>query len=102
MKNETKLQKVKAFLDENGIAYTESYNKGKAGHSDLVLPDFMIFIKLQGEDDALFYETHHRGTFPVFVRTAESPKFVLEKIQNTIIHVMQIRQRKYMQKLTQG
>lgn len=102
MKNETKLKKVKAFLDENGIAYAVSCNRGKAGHSDLALPDYGIYIKLQGEDDELFYKYHHKGLWPVFIRDTDTPKFVLEKLQNTIIHIMQIRQRKYMKGLTRG
>ena len=47
MKNETKLKKVKEFLDKNNIKYSVSKNAGKDGHSDLVLPDFRIYIKLQ-------------------------------------------------------
>lgn len=95
MKNETKLKKVREFLDENNIKYKTSKNAGKAGHSDLVLPSFRIFIKLQGEDDALFYENHHIGVYPIFVRDADAPKFVLEKVQNTIIKVMQLKQKHF-------
>lgn len=99
MKNETKLEKLKAFLDENGIGYTESYNKGKYGHSDLVLPKYMIFIKLQGEDDDSFYASHHVGVYPVFVRDIDTPRFVLRKVQNTIIRVMQLKQENYLKKI---
>ena len=95
MKNETKLKKVKEFLDKNNIKYSVSKNAGKDGHSDLVLPDFRIYIKLQGEDDALFYETHHVGVHPIFIRDDETPKFVLEKVQNTIIKVMQKKQKAF-------
>jgi len=98
MKNETKLKKVKEFLDENNIKYKTSKNTGKAGHSDLVLPSFRIFIKLQGEDDALFYENHHIGVYPIFVRDGETPKFVLEKVQNTIIKSMQAQQAAFASK----
>jgi len=98
MKNETKLKKVLKFLEENGIKYTESKNKGKAGHSDLVLPSFRIYIKLQGEDDALFYESHHIGVHPIFIRNDETPKFVLEKVQKTIVKCMQAQQAAYMRK----
>ena len=97
MKNETKLKKVVKFLDENGIKHVKSKNKGKAGHSDLVLPSFRIYIKLQGEDDALFHKKHHISVHPVFIRDSETPKFVIEKIQNTIIRVMQDKQ-KYFEK----
>lgn len=95
MKNETKLKKVKKFLDDNNIKYSVSKNAGKEGHSDLVLPAFRIYIKLQGEDDVLFYETHHVGVHPIFIRNEETPKFVLEKVQNTIIKVMQKKQEAF-------
>lgn len=95
MKNETKLKKVKKFLDDNNIKYSVSKNAGKEGHSDLVLPAFRIYIKLQGEDDSLFYETHHVGVHPIFIRNDETPKFVLEKVQNTIIKVMQKKQEAF-------
>ena len=44
MKNETKLEKVKKFLDENNIKYSEPKHKGRKGHSDLVLSELCIFI----------------------------------------------------------
>lgn len=95
MKNETKLNRVKEFLDGNNIKYFTPKNSGKEGHSDLVLPSFRIYIKLQGEDDALFYENHHVGVHPIFIRDDETPKFVLEKVQNTIIKVMQKKQEAF-------
>lgn len=58
----------------------------------LFLPLFRIYIKLQGEDDELFYKTHHIGVHPIFIRDGETPKFVLEKVQNTIIKIMQKKQ----------
>ena len=66
MKNETKLNRVKEFLDGNNIKYS-----------------------------ALFYETHHVGVHPIFIRNDETPKFVLEKVQNTIIKVMQKKQEAF-------
>lgn len=95
MKNETKLKKVKEFLDKNNIKYSVSKNAGKDGHSDLILPAFRIYIKLQGEDDALFYKKHHIGVHPVFIRDEETPKFVIEKLQNSIIKVMQKKQEAF-------
>lgn len=92
MKNETKLNKVKEFLDGNNIKYVTPKNAGKKGHSDLFLPSFRIYIKLQGDDDELFYKTHHIGVHPIFIRYGETPKFVLEKVQNTIIKIMQKKQ----------
>ena len=95
MKNETKLKKVKEFLDVNNIKYVTPKNAGKKGHSDLFLPLFRIYIKLQREDDALFYKKHHIGVYPVFIRNDETPKFVIEKLQNTIIKVMQKKQEAF-------
>lgn len=86
MKNETKLERVKRFLDENGTRY-ESRANG-AGHSDLWLPDLRIAIKMEGDDDALFFETHSKSCFPVFIRDADTLGFVREKLRNTIIKAM--------------
>ena len=86
MKNETKLERVKRFLDENGTRY-ESRANG-AGHSDLWLPDLRIAIKMEGDDDALFFETHSRTCFPMFIREGDTMGLVMEKMQNTIIKAM--------------
>lgn len=91
-KKERKLSRVKEFLDGNKIKYVTPKNSGKKGHSDLFLPLFRICIKLQGEDDELFYKTHHIGVHPIFIRDGETSKFVLEKVQNTIIKIMQKKQ----------
>ena len=88
MKKERKKERVKEFLDENNIRYVTPKNAGKKGHSDLFLPSFKICIKLQGDDDGLFYKTHHIGVHPNFIRDGETPKFVLEKVQNPINRIM--------------
>lgn len=95
MKNETKLEKVKKFLDENNIESFVPKRSGKRGHSNLVLPKFKIYIKIQGDDDQLFYERHFMGKHPIFVRDEDKPKFVLEKVQNTIIRIMRLQQKKF-------
>lgn len=94
MKNETKLKKVVKFLEDNGIEYKIPQNHGKTWHSDLVIPKFMIFIKIQGDYDQKFWEQHHRGRYPVFIRDTDAPKFVIEKVQNTIIKVMTKEQKR--------
>lgn len=86
MKNGTKLERAKRFLDENGIRH-ESRANG-VGHSDLWLPDLRIAIKIEGYDDALFFETHSKACFPVFIRDADTLGFVREKLRNTIIKAM--------------
>lgn len=91
-KKEIGLSRLKEFLDEKNIECVIPKNAGKKGHSDLFLPSFRIYIKLQGEDDELFYKTHHIGVHPIFIRDGETPEFVLEKVQNTIIRIMQKKQ----------
>lgn len=100
MKNETKLKKVQRFLEENGIEYHLPKKRGKFGHSDLTIPKFGIYIKLDGDDSRAFYERHHRGwkQFPVFVRDSDTPKFVIEKVQNTIIKSMTLEQNALLKK----
>lgn len=92
MKNETKLKKLVKWLDENNISYfvPHSYSKGKKGSSNLIiLPvgEYKINVKIEGEDDILFYK-RHKSYNPVFIRDSETPKFVLEKVQNVIIELM--------------
>lgn len=99
MKNGTKLKKVQKFLEENGIGYHLPIHRGEWGHSDLCILQLSIFISLDGEDNDEFYERHHRGNqFPVFIRNDDTPKFVLEKVQNTIIKSMTLQQKRLMNK----
>lgn len=97
MKNETKLKKVIAFLEENGIKYRQR-KKVWFGHSDVFLPDTKVAIKIDGEDRGHFFETHKRKCYPVFIRDEDTPKFVLEKVQNTIILSMTRAQQWVMRK----
>lgn len=97
MKNETKLKKVIAFLEENNIKYRQHKNVW-FGHSDLFLPDTRVAIKIDGEDCVRFYDTHKRSCFPVFIREEDTPKFVIEKVQNTIIKSMTKQQQYLMYK----
>lgn len=92
MKNETKLKKLVKWLDENNFSHfvPHSYSKGVKGSSNLIiLPvgKYKINVKIEGEDDVLFYE-RHKAHHPVFIRDSETPKFVLEKVQNVIIELM--------------
>lgn len=97
MKNETKLAKVKKWLDENGIKYHVP-QQDESWKSDLYLPDYKIHIKISTteEVDRDFFE-HAKRLLPVFIRTEETPKFIIEKLQNTIIKSMQ-RQQKWLLK----
>lgn len=92
MKNETKLKKLEAWLDENNFSHhvPHSLERGVKGSPNLIITPFShhrINVKLEGEDDSLFYD-RHRGKHPVFIRDSEAPKFVLEKVQNVIIELM--------------
>ena len=92
MKNETKLKKLEAWLDENNFSHhvPRSLERGVKGSPNLIITPFghhRINVKLEGEDDSLFYD-RHRGKHPVFIRDSETPKFVLEKVQNVIIELM--------------
>lgn len=86
MENSKKLTAVMLFLHENNIKYVLN-SKGE-GHCNLWVPVHRIAIKMTGDDDALFYDTHRRTCFPVFVRTEETVEFVIEKVQNTIVKSM--------------
>ncbi len=97
MKNETKLKKVIAFLDENNIRYRRR-KKVWDGHSDIFLPDTRVAIKIDGEDRKRFYETHKGKCYPVFIRDEDTPKFVLEKVRNTIVKSMMKEQELLMRK----
>lgn len=88
MKNETKLKKLMKFLEENGIEFIIPIKHGRRWHSDLVLPKYKVCIKIQGEYDEVFFQKHKAGKYPVFIRDADTPKFVIEKVQNTIIKSM--------------
>lgn len=83
---QSKLVAVMRFLRENNIKYVLN-SKGE-GHCDLWVPVHRIAVKMTGKDDPLFYDTHRRTCFPVFIRTEETSEFVIEKIQNTIVKSM--------------
>ena len=97
MKNERKLKSVKNFLDENNIKYVVPKKSGRVGHSTLILPAYKISIKLSDSDDQKYYEKRHRLFHIVFIRDEETAKFVLEKVQNTIIKTMKKMQEKLME-----
>jgi hypothetical protein len=93
MKNETKLKKVKRWLDENNIRW-KARNHHRNGHSDCFVIDTKVSIKIEGADDEVFYRRHKRGYHPVFIRKTDTPKFVIEKVANTIRDAM-LKQQDY-------
>lgn len=96
MKNSEKLAAVMRFLQENNIKYVLN-SKGE-GHCNLWVPVHRIAIKMTGDDDALFYDTHRRTCFPLFIRTDETVEFVIEKVQNTIVKSMKKAQEQLLLK----
>lgn len=91
MKNINKLERLKAWLTENNLAYTIPGAGHQRGHCDLFVSAYRIAVKVLYEDeddDQDFYEKHKRADFPLFIRTADTPKFIIEKVQNTIIKSM--------------
>lgn len=103
MKNETKLKKLMAWLDENGIEYNvKTARKHKMYcHSNLFIPKFTVSVKIEGKDDEMYFKTH-RSRNPVFIRDKDTPKFVIEKVQNTITQSMLNLQKNCMRKQTKG
>ena len=91
MKNTTKLEKVKQFLDENNIKY--EHREKRRGQSDIWIRKYRIAIKIDGDDREEFYQKHKKTTFPVFICDCDTPKFVIEKVQTTIIKSMMRAQR---------
>ena len=63
MKNSTKLEKVKKFLEENNIAY-KCRRRHRNGHCDLFVIDTKVSVKLEGHDDDIFFRRHKRGYHP--------------------------------------
>ena len=96
MKNETKLKKLMSFLDENGIKYTTP-RKRKEGSAHLFIGQYMISVKIEGKDDTLFFDKHKRGKHPFFISTSETPKYIIEKMQNLITRMMLIQQKHFME-----
>lgn len=83
-------------MKENNIKYIE--RKKRYGHSDVFLPDTRVAIKVDGEDRYHFYKTHKGRSYPVFIRDEDLPKFVLEKVLNTIVKSMMKEQELLMRK----
>ena len=92
MTNEKKLEKLKAFLDENNIHYQEKVIK-KGQFMDLFIGKYLICVKLSDQNDQNFFLQVRRAYHPLFIRDYETPKFVIEKMQNLIVDIMQKKQK---------
>jgi hypothetical protein len=101
MKNINKLERLKAYLKENDLAYTTPKDVHSVGHCDLYITAHRIAVKVtpEGEeDDQEFYQKHKVADYPVFIRMSDTPKFVIEKVQNTIIKSMVRHQKAVLRK----
>ncbi len=101
MKNINKLERLKTFLKEQGIEYATPSECSEPGSYNLSIPAHRVFVKVtpEGEeDDQVFFNLHKHREYPVFIRTADTPKFVIEKVQNTIIKSMLKHQEAIMAK----
>ena len=99
VKNETKLKKLMAWLDENGIEYRviEEW-RGKFYRymrSDLFIPKYIISVKIDNYQTQKWFKRHNWRN-PIVIRDSDTPKFVIEKVQNTIIKVMQRQQAHFL------
>ena len=85
--NEKKMEVIKSFLDENGIAYVENHKSGRCGVIiPLAVPKHKVAVRI-GDDQDFYLKT--RGVYyPIFIRDEDTKEKVLEKIQNTIIKSM--------------
>ena len=85
-----------SFLDENGIKYTTP-RKRKEGSAHLFIGQYMISVKIEGEDDTLFFNKQKRVMYSFFIRTSETPKYIIYKMQNLITKMMLIQQKHFME-----
>lgn len=99
MKKETKLKKLMAWLSENNIEYRcpseEMSSAKRKKRSDLFIPQFIVSVKIDDNYTQKWYRTHYNRN-PVVIRDTDTPKFLIEKIQNTITRVMVNQQKHYM------
>jgi hypothetical protein len=96
MTNMDKLEHLKKSLTENGFSYTIPKHHGMPGHSDLVIDNFWIVVKVNkdGEgDDPTYYERHKRHFYIIVIRDVDTMEYVVTKAQNAIIKSIMRQQR---------
>lgn len=102
VKNETKLKKLMVWLNENGIEYRaiEEWRDKfyRYMRSDLFIPAYTVSVKIDDYQTQKWYQKH-KARNPVIIRDIDTPKFVIEKIQNTIIRVMQKQQKEHLKEI---
>ena len=85
MKNETKLKKLMGWLDKNNIEYrcpSKEISKCKRKkRSDLFIPKFVISVRIDDDYTQKWYRAHYDRN-PVVIRDTDTPRFLIEKMQN--------------------
>ena len=95
--NEQKLEAIKGFLAENNIGYKENHESKSCGVVfPLYITPYRICVHI-GDDQDFFLAVRGK-CWPIFIRDADSKAFILEKVQNTIIRRMQLRQKELLKK----
>lgn len=97
MTNKEKLNEVAKFLDKEGIDFILRPENVRM-KSNLYIPKWKIGVKLEGEDNERYFQTHKRCLSVIFIRESETAEFVLEKLQNVIVKQMMEAQRKFLKK----
>ena len=92
MNNKEKLEVLKKFLTENKINFKENVNR-RGQNLHLYMPKHQICVRLSDENDQEFYLKVRHGLHPLFIRSNETAEFVVEKMQNLIIDLMQKKQK---------
>ena len=95
MTNKEKLDEVVKFLENEGIDFVLRPESVRM-KSNLYIPKWKIGVKLEGEDNERYFQTHKRCLSVVFIRESEAVGFVLEKLQNVIVQKMMASQRKFL------
>lgn len=101
MTNEEKLEVLKNFLKENNIKFYNGYNGKKLKIlPDLYIPKHRIMVKISDANDQEFYNSVKYGWHPLFIRDEESVDFVIEKMQNLIIGIMNVKHQLHQKMVT--
>ncbi len=93
--NEKKLEVIKGFLRENNIPFEENHASKRCG-VNIPLAVKMHRIAIRIGDSQNFYLATKGKYHPIFIRDEDTKAKVLEKIQNTIIKSMKIKQNSYL------
>ena len=86
MTTKQKMERVKAFLTENGIPFKENFRDRRGRKLHIYISNFKIVI--HPNDDQRFYKSVRFDYHPIFVREEDTLEFVLEKVRNTITRLI--------------